>query len=66
MAKDSNFTWLTESTSTRSYGGRAYSRLEQGKTYPTADFPAEVVAEWVKSGAAKYAAGKTGKEDSNV
>jgi len=63
MAKQSHFTWLTETTSTRTYGGRPYSILETGKTYPVADFPEAVVAEWVRAGAAKFTNLKAEKED---
>jgi len=55
MAKETHFTWMDETTSTRSYGGQAYTILRTGESYPVKDFPAEVVAEWVKTGHAKYA-----------
>lgn len=62
MAKEDKFTWLTDTTWSRTYGTRAASVIEKGKTYPVADFPADVVAEWVRTGNAKY--GKA-KEESN-
>lgn len=63
MAKEETFTWLTDTTNTRSYGAKAPSLIEKGKTYPTADFPKDVVDEWVKTGNAKY--GKAVKEETN-
>lgn len=62
MVKE-NFVWLGETTWTRSFGAKAPSTLEKGKTYPVEGFPAEVVAEWVKTGHAKYAGAKPDKED---
>ena len=63
MAKDTHFTWLSDTTWSRTYGTRAAAIIEQGKTYPVTDFPAEVVAEWVKTGHAKMNAAKTAKEE---
>jgi len=63
---EKTFTWCGESTWTRSFGAKAPSALEKGKTYPIEGFPAEVVAEWVKTGHAKYAGkDKPAKEESN-
>jgi hypothetical protein len=56
MAKDKFFIWLGETTWSRSYGTKAPSVLEKGVAYVTEDFPAAVVAEWVKTGNAKYSA----------
>jgi len=62
MAKD-KFTWVAADTFTRSKGGKGGSHLEQGKTYDAAGFDPAVVAEWVRAGAAEWAAKvKTAKE----
>jgi len=53
---EKRFIWLAGSCEA-SINGR---RLEQGETYAVVDFSAEVVAEWVRSGAAKYV--KPGKD----
>ena len=55
---EKQFIWLAAETFARSKGGKAGSHLEQGKTYETADFDPDVVAEWVRAGAAGYAGGK--------
>ena len=58
---DKKFIWLIASGEARN--GR---KLETGQTYNAGDFSAEVVAEWVKAGAAKYAAAaktKSGEEE---
>lgn len=47
---DKYFVWLAP-TGEASTNGR---RLEQGRAYAVADFPPEIVEEWVRSGAAKY------------
>ena len=52
---DKRFVWLLGSGEARN--GR---KLETGETYRSEDFPEGVVAEWVRSGAAKYE--KPGKE----
>lgn len=57
MAKEV-FTWVGETTWSRSYGAKAPSVLEKGQTYSVEGFPPEVIAEWVKTGHAKM----TGKE----
>jgi hypothetical protein len=65
MAKE-NFKWTGETTWTRSFGTKAPAILEKGKTYDTEDFPADVLAEWVKTGHAKMTgAAKPDKEVSN-
>lgn len=61
MAK-TNFTWLGDTTFTRSFGAKPPSKLEKGKTYPVEGFPVEVVDEWVRTGNAKYAGAKPDKE----
>lgn len=63
MAKEETFTWLSDTTFTRSFGTKAPSIIEKGKTYQTADFPKEVVDEWVRTGNAKF--GKAVKEETN-
>ena len=50
------FTWLAADTFARSKGGKSGGHLEQGKAYDTANYDPDVVAEWVRAGAAKYAA----------
>ena len=50
--KEKHFEWLLDSCSPRKGG-----RLEKGKIYNVGDYPAEVVAEWVKTKAAKYVKG---------
>ena len=52
------FVWLLDSQSARN--GR---RLIKGQTYKVADFKAEVVAEWVRTKAAKYSTAKSTEED---
>jgi hypothetical protein len=64
MAKD-QFIWIGESTFTRSFGTRAPSFLEKGKSYEAAEIPAEVLAEWIKTGHAKMSAAKPAKEEAN-
>jgi hypothetical protein len=44
------FIWLLDGS-----WPRKGPRLEKGKTYDTADFPAGAVAEWIRTGAAKPA-----------
>ncbi len=53
------FKWLLDSCTPRK--GR---KLEKDKTYTVSDYPAEVVAEWVRTKAAKFVdnAGKSKKE----
>ena len=46
---DKKFTWLAPSCEPR-----RGPRLETGKEYSLADFEEHVVAEWVRTGAAKY------------
>jgi hypothetical protein len=58
MAKDAKFTWLGETTWSRSYGPKAPSMLEKGKTYEAEGFPPEVLAEWVRTGHAKLSKAK--------
>lgn len=62
MAKDL-FVWIGESTFTRSFGTKAPSHLEKGKSYPASEFPDEVLAEWIRTGHAKYPEKKSGKEE---
>jgi len=52
---DKRFVWLLGPAEARN--GR---KLETGETYRVEDFREEVIAEWVRSGAAKYE--KPGKE----
>lgn len=59
------FTWQGETTWTRSFGTKAPTILEKGKLYDAGDFPAEVLAEWVKTGHAKMTAAKPAKEEAN-
>lgn len=62
MAKD-KFTWLIADTFARSKGGKAGGHLEQGKAYDAANFDPAVVEEWVRAGAAEWAAkAKAAKE----
>ena len=56
MAKN-RFKWLAAESFTRSRDGKGGVRLEQGKQYDAAAFDPEVVAEWVKAGAAEYVGG---------
>lgn len=63
-----SFTWLAASGSSRelTHDGVKYPAvyLEHGKSYDASRFPAHVVEEWVKTGAAEFKAEKTkGKED---
>lgn len=58
------FTWIGETTWTRSFGTKAPTILEKGQTYKAEDIPAEVLAEWIKTGHAVLVAKKV-KEDSN-
>lgn len=58
---DKKFIWLLAPGEARN--GR---KLETGETYSVGDFRAEVVEEWVRTGAAKYAAAaktKSGGEE---
>lgn len=48
---ETKFLWLANSGEARN--GK---RLEHGQAYLVADFPAEVVAEWVRAGDAKLTA----------
>jgi len=58
------FTWVGETTWTRSFGTRSPLILEKGKSYPAADIPADVLDEWIKTGHAKMAGkDKAGKEE---
>jgi phage terminase Nu1 subunit (DNA packaging protein) len=52
------FTWLAADTYARSKNGQGGSRIENGKQYDAAAFDPEVVAEWVRAGAAEYTGGK--------
>lgn len=57
--KNEKFVWLAAEGVARN--GKT---LTPGQTYAAADFPAEVVAEWIKTGAAKpVAAGKSERKD---
>lgn len=58
------FTWIGETTWTRSFGTKAPTVLEKGHTYDAAGIPPDVLAEWVRSGHAKMTGtAKAGKED---
>lgn len=56
--KEKNFEWLLDSCTPRKGG-----RLEKGKVYKVEGYPADVVAEWVKTKAAKYVQGGVLKEN---
>lgn len=56
--KNEKFVWLAAESVARN--GKT---LKPGQTYATADFPADVVAEWIKTGAAKPAGKSEGKEN---
>ena len=56
--KEKHFEWLLDSCFPRKG-----AKLEKGKVYNVGDYPAEVVAEWVKTKAAKYVKGGTLKEE---
>jgi hypothetical protein len=61
MTKESaEFTWIVDTSFMRSRGGVAGRCLEKGATYNVSEFDAAVVAEWVRTGAAKYT--KPGKQ----
>jgi len=49
MAETKKFVWLLDTTFPR----RGPSVLERGKEYEASAFPAHVVEEWIKTGAAK-------------
>jgi len=49
--------WLAAESFTRSRDGKGGARLEQGKVYDAEVFDPEVVAEWVRAGAAEYTGG---------
>ena len=53
---DKKFTWLAPS----SYPRRG-PMLETGKEYSVSDFQEHVVAEWVRTGAAKYSKATKGE-----
>lgn len=56
--KEKYFEWLLDSCTPRKGG-----KLEKGKVYKVENYPADVVAEWVKTKAAKYVQGGILKED---
>lgn len=63
---EKTFTWAGETTWTRSFGTKAPAVLEKGKQYPVSEFPADVLAEWIRSGHAKMTgSAKPDKEVSN-
>ncbi len=65
MSKNAKFTWIGESTYTRTFGGGKPRFLEKGQVYDAAGWPAEVLAEWERTGHLKFEAGKAkpAKED---
>lgn len=56
--KEKHFEWLSDSCTPRKGG-----RLEKGKIYKVGAYPESVVAEWVKTKAAKYVQGSSKGED---
>jgi hypothetical protein len=58
MAKKDKFIWLADSGEARRTG-----KLTRGQEHDTAAFGEEIVAEWVRSGAAAYVKSKHEKEN---
>ena len=56
--KEKYFKWLSDSCFPRKG-----AKLEKGKVYKVEDYPADVVAEWVKQKSAKYIKDKSKEED---
>jgi len=56
--KEKYFEWLLDSCVTRKG-----AKLEKGKVYKVEDYPEDVVAEWVKTKAAKYVKDKSKEEE---
>lgn len=59
------FTWVGETTWTRSFGTQASMVLEKGKSYEVSMIPPAVLAEWVKTGHATLSAKAEKKEEPN-
>ena len=58
MAETKKFVWLLDTTFPR----RGAMMLEKGKEYEASVFPAHVVEEWIRTGAAKPVSGKPEKK----
>jgi hypothetical protein len=58
MAETKRFVWLLDTTFPR----RGAVMLEKGKEYPASLFPAHIVDEWIRTGAARAVPGKPEKK----